>query len=98
MTVILTSGRKVVAAAGTAVTLESDRREVAVVIITAETGTVANTGYIVVGDSDVDETAATRTGHPLAAGDSLTLYGVDLSKVYIDAGVSGDGVTFLYWG
>jgi len=97
MTVGLGCGRKVVAAAGTRVRLESSKREVAGVIITAETGTVANTGYITVGDVTVIGADATRIGHPLAAGDSLPLYGVDLYEVWIDATVTGDGVTYIYW-
>jgi len=32
----------------------------------------------------------------LAAGDSVTLYDVDLQEVYIDATVSTEGVTFVY--
>jgi len=96
MGLIVGQGRKVVAAAGTAVALVDSAVEVNYVIITAETGTVANTGYITVGNSEVIGADATRTGHPLAAGDSVTLYAVDLQYIYIDATVTGDGVTFIY--
>jgi len=95
MSVLLGTGRKVVAAAGTAVALEASSRQVAGIIIVAETD---NGDYIAVGDSTVIEADATRTGVPLAAGDSVTLYEVDLNDVYIDAAVNGEGVTFLYWG
>jgi len=88
-----TDGRKVVAAAGTAEALASSSTIVDYIIITAETN---NTGVMAVGDSGVDETVATRTGIPLLAGESATLVGVDLADVYLDAGVSGDGVTYFY--
>jgi len=96
MALKLGEGRKIVTTAATAVALVSSSLAVDYVIITAETGTVANTGYITVGDSSVIGADATRTGHPLAAGDSVTLYDVDLQEVYIDATVSTEGVTFVY--
>lgn len=88
-------GRKVVAAAGTAEALEDSPHEVEVVIIAAETN---NTGVIVVGASTVVAALATRRGIPRNAGDPITLYFVDLNKVYLDATVSGDGVTYLFTG
>ena len=90
-----TPGRKVVAAAGTAEAIEDNPREVVGVIIVAE---VDNTDYIAVGDSDVVESDSTRTGVPLAAGQSVTLYNADLNQIYLDSGANGDGVTYLYWG
>lgn len=89
------TGRKVVAAAGTAVTLESSSHAVDSVLITAETN---NTGTMAVGGAAVVATVATRQGTPLNAGDSITLRLVDLYEVYIDATVTGDGVTFTYIG
>ena len=88
-------GRKVVAAAGTAVALESSSHQVLGLIITAE---LDNADTIAVGGSAVIESDTTRTGVPLAAGDSVTIPDVDLNQVYIDAGTNGEGVTFLYWG
>lgn len=88
----ITDGRKVVAAAATAEALSAGTLLVNYVIITAETD---NTGVIAVGASTVVAAEATRRGIPLNAGDSITLNSVDLSEVYIDATVSGDGVTYL---
>lgn len=62
-----------------------------VVIITAETD---NTGVIAIGGTDVIATVLTRVGTPLLAGDSVTLQNVDLTKIWVDATVSGDGVTY----
>lgn len=89
------NGRKVVAAAGTAETIESTAHEVREVIITAETN---NTGVVAVGGSAVVASLTTRQGIPLFAGDSLSLFGVDLDKVYLDVTVSGDGITYLFTG
>lgn len=86
----LLCGRKTVASAGTAEALAS-ATTVREVVITAETD---NTGYVVVGPSTVVAALATRKGTPLAAGDSVTLEINNLSKVYVDAVVSTDGVTY----
>lgn len=86
-------GRKVVTTAGTAVAMVSTTTPVSWVIITAETD---NTGVIAVGASTVVATVLTRRGIPLSAGDSATLATVDLLNVYLDATVSGDGVTYCY--
>lgn len=87
----ISSGRKVVTTAGTAVTLASSTscREV---VITAEDD---NTGSIVVGDSGVIASQSTREGIPLAAGDSITLEVNNLASVYLDSEVNGEGVTYL---
>lgn len=86
-------GRKVVTTATTEVPLVTAKTLVQVVDITAETD---NTGTITVGASTVVDATATRRGTPLNAGDVLTLYNVDLSEIYIDSSVNGDGVTFSY--
>lgn len=86
-------GRKVVAAAGTAEALSSSSIRCRHVDVTAETD---NTGLVVTGGSTVVAALATRRGTPLNAGDTHTLYEVDLSEVFIDSTVSGDGVTFSY--
>lgn len=88
----LITSRKTVAAAGTAEVLTSETYSGKVSLaITAETD---NTGYIAVGGSEVVAALATRTGIPLAAGDTVTLDELP-QEVFIDATVSGDGVTFL---
>ena len=86
--------RKVVASAGTAVVLEADAHQVAMLVITSETD---NTGFIAVGASTVVAAEGTQRGAILLAGDSLPpLFDVDLNKLYIDSTVSGDGVS-LFW-
>jgi hypothetical protein len=85
-------GRKVVAAAATAETLAVSTA-CKTVVITAETD---NTGVISVGASDVVAALATRKGTPLNAGDSVSIDIDNLSKVYLDTTVSGDGVTYTY--
>jgi len=89
----LVDGRKTVATAGSAEPLSSSSVVVSWIIITAETN---NTGVITVGASTVVATVAIRRGTPLYAGESATLYGVDLSEVYLDTTVNGDGVTYFY--
>ena len=87
----VTDGRKVVTTAGTRVALASSTacKEV---VITAETD---NTGIVAVGAAGtVVATIATRTGVPLAAGDSIVLQIDNLADIGLDATVSGDGVTF----
>jgi hypothetical protein len=88
------TGRKVVTTAGTAVALVSTNTPCRRVDITAETD---NTNPVVVGDANVVAAIATRKGTPLAAGATLTIYVDDLSKVYLDAVTSTEGVTFTYY-
>ena len=53
-----------------------------------------NTGIVAVGGSAV--TASPVTGVFLEAAESLTLDVDNLSKVYIDASIDGEGVSFTY--
>ena len=88
----VTDGRKVVTTAGTRVALAASTacKEV---VITAETD---NTGFVVVGAAaTVIAALATRTGIPLAAGDSITIQTDNLADIGLDSIVSGDGVTFM---
>ncbi len=87
-------GRKVVSAASTAVALVTSSTKADIVVVTAETD---NTGLIAVGTTTVVAALATRRGTPLAAGDTAVLPIKDLADVYIDATVTGDGVTFVYY-
>lgn len=91
------SGRAVVARAGRPAQLTTVSTAIRQVTITAETD---NTRAVTVGGPDVVAALATRKGVPLAAGTSITLYaeyGVDeLSDVYLDVEVDGEGVTYLY--
>ncbi len=87
-------GRKVVTVAGTAERLVSANTPARKVEITAE---VDNTDYVVVGGSTVDATTSTRRGTPLMAGQTITMYVTDLYPIFIDAVVSGEGVTYTYF-
>lgn len=86
----VTDGRQVVTTAGTRVQLTAGAAKI--VIITAETD---NTGIVVVGGSTVVAALATRRGTPLYPGDSLTILVDDLSDIYIDSTVNGEGVTYV---
>ncbi len=86
-------GRKEVTVAGTAEAIAAST-ECTSVTIQAEFN---NTGIIVVGTSTVVASEASRVGIALSAEDSITISTDDLAKVFIDATVSTDGVTFVYF-
>lgn len=89
----ITDGKKLVAAAATAERLAASATKCKSVTITAK---MTNTGVICVGGSTVvAASGANRTGIPLNPGDSVTLDIDDLYKVFVDATVSGEGVTFV---
>jgi hypothetical protein len=81
------NGQKDVAAAGTAEALGGPTAIVSVTIKALGD----NTGNIYVGDSSVDSS----NGFILEPGDSVSLDIDDLSDVYIDAQVNGEGVSYL---
>lgn len=86
-------GRKVVASIGTRVVLAAStacRR----VLIIAE---MNNTGVITVGGATVVGALSTRQGAPLEAGDWVEFDLDNLTKIYLDTTVNGDGVTFVYF-
>lgn len=85
-------GRKVVAAAGTREALASSTA-CRFVVVTAETD---NTGIVVVGGATVIASLSIRRGTPLSAGDSITIEVANLALLYLDATVTGDGVTYTY--
>lgn len=94
------SGRAVVTTAGTPVQLSASTTEVRRIDITAEldnTGVVCVGGPVTGSSAGVIAALATRTGIPLAPGDSVTLLVTKRSVVYLDAEVSGDGVTYNYY-
>lgn len=111
MAIITGSGE--VAANGTAVALESTSgpaTKVRSVIITAGSDNTAGE-HIVVGDSNVVGALATRRGHPLAPGESITIDGltadergtrgigggllVDLAEIYVDCITNDDRVSYM---
>ena len=85
-------GVKTVTTAGTDVVIAADT-PAKWVEVQAQTD---NTGLIAVGGSGVDATVATGTGVILSAGERLTLLIDNLTDVYVDATVSGDGIRFTY--
>lgn len=90
----ISDSRKVVATAGTREALVASSVPCRKVIIQAETD---NTGVIAVGGDSVVAAAATRRGVALAQSESVTIEIDDLQKIYLDATVSGEGVTFAYF-
>lgn len=79
-----------VASAGTAepFALTNDARELCIFQAFEE-----NTGMVAIGNSTVDAAEATRNGIVLAPLSSVTLYDIDLVNMWIDAEVTGEGVT-----
>lgn len=86
-------GVKTVTTAGTDEALVASKTLCKWVTIQAQTD---NTGVVAVGAAGVDATVATGTGVALTAGASITIPIDDLSKIYIDATVSGDGARYTY--
>lgn len=87
----VSTGRQTVATAGTRVQLTSSVVRARQVDVTALS---TNTGNITVGDVAVVAAAGTRRGSALNAGDTWTGYNVDLSQLYIDSTVNGEGVSY----
>jgi len=90
-------GEKTVTAAGTAERLATGSRyNVAVLSVTIK-ALSTNTGKIYVGDHEV----ASTNGLDLDPRDSVDLVGtekhpINLSKIYIDSAVNGEGVRFIF--
>lgn len=89
----ITSNRKTVTTAGTAVTLVASTTACSLIDITALS---TNTGIICVGNSAVVAASGTRKGVALAPGDTYSLAIDDVVKIYIDSTVNGEGVSFNY--
>lgn len=81
------NNHKTVTTAGTAEALAASTAVKSVVI----RALLSNTGVIYVGDSSV----SSSNGIELQAGDAITIEIDDLAKVYLDASVSGEGVSYL---
>ena len=90
----LGQGRKVVAAAGTAEQLTAEDTPCQKVEIQAE---LTNTGVVCIGGSGVVAAEATRKGIALEKKDTYCFEIDNLNKLYIDAEVNGEGVTYVYW-
>lgn len=91
----VTSNRTVVAAAGTAVALSATPQPARCLIITPIR---SNTNLVAIGGADTDATLASEKGVLLKPTDpALILYDVELSKVFVDAVTSGEGVSYSFW-
>jgi hypothetical protein len=86
----LADGRKAVTTPGTAVAL----RTTLVCKWVCVTALKTNTSQVNVGGSTVLAALGTETGQPLGAGESLTIPVNDVAKVFVDARVATEGVTF----
>lgn len=91
----LVAGRTVVVTAGTPVQLAVGSRFCTEIYVSA---LAANTAPVVVGGPTVVGAAATRTGAvvPNSGQTPLLLVVDDPSKVWLDAQVSGEGVSFTF--
>jgi hypothetical protein len=86
----LTDGRKTVTTPGTAVAVRASLACKWVCVTALKT----NTDQVNVGGSAVLATLGSSTGSPLAAGESVTVPVDNANKVFVDARVSGEGVSF----
>lgn len=92
---VVDHGSADVTTAGTPVQVSSTSTQCKQVIIT---GKEDNTDIIVVGGSNsVDATEASRTGLVVFPGQSFVLYVKDLDQLWLDAEVSGEGITYTYF-
>jgi hypothetical protein len=94
----IANGRKVSTTPGTAVKLVAASTTCKRVVITALEN---NADIVVVGGSGViagtnNDGAGTRTGIPLFMNQAVVIDIDDVSKLYIDVVVSGNGVSFSY--
>jgi hypothetical protein len=87
-------GRTTVTNTGTRVQLSLTSVPCKKVVITGEDD---NTGVVVVGGATVVAAQATRRGTPLVALQSDVFFVDNLNKLYIDATVSTEGVTYVYY-
>lgn len=85
-------GRKVTVSAGTAVQIGSSTSIKKVTVQALDT----NTDVIVVGSSTVVAASGTRRGIALTPFNSIVIQVDNLTDVYIDSVVSGEGCSFVY--
>lgn len=93
----ISNGRKTITNAGTAEKLVASTTPCKYVIIKA---IITNTGVAVVGGSGVVAAVGTRSGTSLSVlngiPDQITIPIDDVSKIYVDSTVNGEGVIFTY--
>lgn len=89
------SGRKVVAAAGTAEKLVATETQCFMVMLSADLG---NKAPIVIGNSDVVAANGSMKGVVLTPGNPPAIFSVrDAASIYIDSQQDGDAVCFTYF-
>jgi len=91
-------GEKTVTAAGTREPLSTGKREDVAVLSVTIKALSSNTDKVYIGDHNV----ASTNGFPLDPRDGVTLetddpkHLINLSKIYIDSAVNGEGVRFIF--
>lgn len=88
----ISEGRAKTVTPGTAVALAASATPARVVKIKAFAD---NTDKVVVGSSGVVAALATRKGIELAPGEAVDIRIDDVSKVYVDSVVAGEGVAYV---
>jgi hypothetical protein len=84
----LQNGQKYVTSAGTRVALASSTAIYHSVTIMAQSG---NSGWIYIGNSSVSNS----NGYILDAGETVTIEIANLSTIYVDSSVNGEGVSYI---
>lgn len=87
-------GLQLVASAGTAEALAAASTACRLVVVSARP---ENTDVVVVGASTVVAAAGTRRGISLSPGQSVSLRVKDVANLYVDAVVTGEGVSYVYF-
>lgn len=87
------NGKKVVTTHGTAVVLATSTECKRIDIVALST----NTKQIAVGSSTVSAQTSTESGVILQPGGSYTFFVTNLSSVFVDSLVDGEGVTYCYF-
>ena len=93
VTGFLGDGHKNVSVAGTAEVLTATSTPCNMICIQAKG---SNGGEVFVGGENV--TNNYQGGISLRAYESLILYAENLTQIYVDSTVNGEGVTYTYWG
>ena len=86
------SGIKTVTTAGTRVQLSSTWAQCTEVALTA---LQANTGVIAIGDNNVVALAGSERGMTINAAQTEYVHNINLSSIYIDSTVNGEGVSWV---
>lgn len=86
-------GLQLIAASGTAEALGSST-PCRLVVVSARP---ENTDVVVVGASTVVAAAGTRRGISLSPGQSVSLRVTDIANLFVDAVVTGEGVSYVYF-